>query len=105
MTSLWEIDEKAGSIILESFYNHLRNGEDKDEALRQAKLDYLASARGRNLSPLYWSGLVIMGDTSPVVPAPVHSHIFLMWVGVIMLALAVCVVFRSRKRKRSVYVE
>lgn len=38
----------------------------KDEALCQAKLEYLKQHDGRLLAPQYWAGLVIMGDISPI---------------------------------------
>jgi CHAT domain-containing protein len=66
LTSLWKIDEKSSSEILASFYDNLANGMPKDRALKEAKLTYLSTANGRELSPQYWAGLVIMGDTSPL---------------------------------------
>lgn len=66
LTGLWKIDEKSSAILLESFYKHLRKGMAKDDALRQAKLDYLADQNGRMLAPEYWAGLVIIGDTAPI---------------------------------------
>ncbi|MEO6948245.1 MAG: CHAT domain-containing tetratricopeptide repeat protein [Ginsengibacter sp.] len=66
LTGLWEIDEQASAILLDNFYENLLKGMDKDEALRAAKLTYLETADGRMLSPQYWAGLVIVGDTSPV---------------------------------------
>ena len=66
LTGLWEIDEQASAIIVESFYKQLLLGLPKDEALRNAKLNYLKNAEGRMLAPQYWAGLVIMGDTSPI---------------------------------------
>ena len=66
LTGLWKVDEQASAIILETFYNNLITGLEKDEALRQAKLSYLQNAKGRMLAPQYWAGLVIMGDTSPI---------------------------------------
>ena len=45
----------------------------KDEALRQAKLSYLKEADGRMLAPQYWAGIVIMGDTSPILIQPPSS--------------------------------
>ena len=36
------------------------------EALQKAKLKYLQSANGRMVSPQYWAGLVIMGDTTSI---------------------------------------
>ncbi|HEY0039997.1 MAG TPA: CHAT domain-containing protein, partial [Flavisolibacter sp.] len=66
LTGLWKIDEQASAVLMESFYKNLVAGLPKDEALRQAKLDYLKNADGRALAPQYWAGLVIMGDTSPI---------------------------------------
>lgn len=66
VTGLWMIDEKASTMLMEAFYQYLLKGMDKDEALRQAKLHYLKSAKGRMLAPAYWAGIVLMGDTSPV---------------------------------------
>ena len=66
LTGLWKIDEQASALLLDIFYENLLQGMDKDEALRAAKLSYLDKAEGRMLSPQYWAGLVIVGDTSPV---------------------------------------
>ncbi len=66
MTGLWKLDEQATTMITDYFYDSLKRGLAKDEALRQAKLTYLQSAEGRMLSPAYWAGLVIMGDVEPV---------------------------------------
>lgn len=66
VTGLWKIDEQASSLLLDAFYKNLLAGMDKDDALQKAKLNYLEQAEGRMLTPQYWAGLVIMGDTSPV---------------------------------------
>lgn len=66
LTGLWKIDEQASTILLDLFYENILQGMDKDEALRAAKLSYLEKAEGRMLSPQYWAGLVIVGNTSPI---------------------------------------
>ncbi|RLD57973.1 MAG: hypothetical protein DRJ05_08830, partial [Bacteroidetes bacterium] len=66
LTSLWKIDEKSSAKIVELFYHHLSDGLPKDNALQQAKLEYLISAEGRTLSPRYWAGLILIGDASPI---------------------------------------
>lgn len=66
MTGLWKLDEQASVMITEYFYANLKKGLPKDEALQQAKLTYLQNVEGRMLSPVYWAGLVIMGDMAPV---------------------------------------
>jgi len=66
LTSLWQIDEKSSSEILDLFYRYLAQGEPKDRAIRLAKLDYLDLADGRTLHPQYWAGLILMGDVAPL---------------------------------------
>ncbi len=66
LTSLWEIDEESSAKIVKLFYDNLSDGMPKDEALRKAKLSYIATAEGRTASPQYWAGLVLIGDTSPI---------------------------------------
>lgn len=64
--SLWSIDEKTSSEIIARFYEHLADGMPKHEALREAKLGYLASASDELRQPYYWAGLVLVGDVQPV---------------------------------------
>ncbi len=98
MTALWKIDEQASTIITDLFYKHLQQGLTKDEALRQAKLDYLGTQNGRLLAPHYWAGLVIMGDSSPVVLHPKKS-LPVAWIGAGVVLLALVAVFLRRRRR------
>ena len=66
LTSLWKIDERASAEIIELFYDNIKSGKPKDEALRLAKLDYIKTTDGRTLAPQFWAGLVLMGDTTPI---------------------------------------
>ena len=63
----WKLDDQIGANLVSSYLKHLEKGEDKDDALRNAKLEYLrqvTSEEGYN--PIYWAGLQVMGDVSPV---------------------------------------
>lgn len=66
LTSLWKIDEQSSTQIIKLFYDNLSNGVAKHEALRKAKLDYISTAEGRTVSPQYWAGLILIGDTSAI---------------------------------------
>jgi CHAT domain-containing protein len=89
LTGLWKIDEQASALVMELFYKHLLAGLSKDEALRQAKLDYLQQANGRMLAPQYWAGLILIGDTSPIALEE-HNGLNRRWV-IIAAALLVFV--------------
>lgn len=67
LTSLWKVPDKETSQIMVSFYEYLKEGENKDEALQNAKLDYLKSTTDEVLKhPYYWAGFVLSGDASPI---------------------------------------
>ncbi|MGB8193806.1 MAG: CHAT domain-containing protein, partial [Chitinophagaceae bacterium] len=99
VTGLWKIDEKASTMLMETFYKNLLQGMDKAEALRQAKLNYLSSAQGRMLAPQYWAGLVLMGDPSPVTVKELNTASTWWWIGCgILLVAIVGVVLLKRRR-------
>jgi CHAT domain-containing protein len=66
--SLWKVDDEATAKIMSFFYQHLSEGEAKDEALKNAKLDYLKHTEDDLLKhPYYWSGFVLTGNTDPII--------------------------------------
>jgi len=64
--SLWEVDDKEGTEIIKLFYKYLKSGNNKSEALRKARLNYLGGADMLRAHPYYWSTLVNYGDDSPL---------------------------------------
>ena len=94
LTSLWQIDEQSSAEILDGFYGYLEAGLTKDEALKNAKLNYLKSAEGRTLHPQYWAGLILMGDPSPIElskPFP--------WMWLLVGTIVLCLLFLFLKNK------
>ncbi len=65
--SLWQVSDRQTSELMVKFYENLQKGQDKNEALRNAKLEYLASVHEPELQhPYYWAGFVISGDITPI---------------------------------------
>ncbi|MFK7756275.1 MAG: CHAT domain-containing protein [Flavobacteriales bacterium] len=95
LTSLWKIDEKSNVKIVELFYAELEKGVSKDVALQRAKLAYLNTEEGRTLNPRYWSGLVLMGDTSAM---PLHFTGSIWWILALSLVLVIIIAFLMRKK-------
>ena len=60
--SLWSVDDYSTSEIMIDFYDYLKKGYAKDEALRKAKLDFLTSADKVKKHPFFWAAFVQMGD-------------------------------------------
>ena len=62
--SLWQADDESTAQLMKLFYQNLKAGIGKDEALRQAKLDFLAESD--KPIPHFWAGFVLMGDKGKV---------------------------------------
>lgn len=65
--SLWKLEDRASSDIMDAFYRALQTGNRKSEALRSAKLQFLSQADDFIAQPAYWAGLVQMGNENPVI--------------------------------------
>ena len=63
--SLWQVPDKETSEIMISFYENLKKGQPKDEALTNAKKEFLATNPMKQ-HPFYWAGFVVNGDVSPI---------------------------------------
>ncbi|MBE0641917.1 MAG: CHAT domain-containing protein, partial [Bacteroidales bacterium] len=64
--TLWAIEDRSGSEIMEGFYENLKQGQGKREALRNSKLDYLATSDLLRSHPYFWAAYVTIGDDSPL---------------------------------------
>jgi CHAT domain-containing protein len=64
--SMWEIEDRSGTEIVENFYRHLKKGDTKSTALRKARIDYLKKADMLRSHPYFWSSLVIYGNNAPL---------------------------------------
>jgi CHAT domain-containing protein len=100
LMGLWKIDEKSSSQITEKMVTYLQQGMTGAEALRLAKLEYLSEAPGRTLAPVYWAGLVMMGDASSIQFSTTKSTGVWVWVLVFLALTAGVYGFYRRKADR-----
>ncbi|WOD44153.1 CHAT domain-containing protein [Hwangdonia lutea] len=101
LTSLWKIDEQSSAKIIELFYNNIKNGLPKDKALQQAKLDYIAQAEGRTVTPQYWAGLVLIGDVSPIALQTDSNTIFYWLFAMLGLVLLIVLVRKLKTKNKN----
>ena len=59
--SLWRAQDKSTAMLMKHYYKNLAMGQEKDEALRQAKLAYLAHPMAQK-HPFFWAAFVNIGD-------------------------------------------
>ena len=63
VASLWNIDDEATASIIVQFYDNLRQGMSKAEALQTTQKNWLAeNSQGRYAHPGYWAPFVLVGN-------------------------------------------
>nr|WP_321450842.1 CHAT domain-containing protein [uncultured Carboxylicivirga sp.] len=92
--TLWPVDDQSGAILTELFYTHLKAKEYKDEALRQAKLDFIKNADAIKAHPYYWANYVITGNTCPI-QQKTNSYY---WFYLLILPIALLVTIKLRRK-------
>lgn len=100
LTSLWSVDDCATSKIMTSFHRHLFQGKSKAEAIRAAKLDFLATADKEQSHPYFWAAFVQYGDISPLRNPGLPS--WLIYSALALLVLALLYGFSKRRKKQAV---
>ncbi|SOD98431.1 CHAT domain-containing protein [Spirosoma fluviale] len=98
LTTLWSVQNEATYQLTDLFYAYLDQGLPKDVALQRAKQDWLSTAEGEDQLPNYWAGLIIVGDSRPLVHLSYSP-----WVGIlsllVMIGLGGIWFWRQRERR------
>ena len=66
LMSLWKVNDQTATALMDNFYQHLLDGESIDEALRQAKLNYLNQSDELTSDPKIWAPLIAYGNLDSV---------------------------------------
>jgi hypothetical protein len=97
--TMWSVEDQSSVYIVENFYKYLGEGMPKDEALRQAKLDFLAQGDPLRSHPFYWAAYVNIGDNSPITFAT--NLLPYSIAGTSAISLIVLVLFLRRRKKKN----
>ncbi|MCB0533454.1 MAG: CHAT domain-containing protein [Lewinellaceae bacterium] len=92
--SLWEVRDDATAELMQVFLENIRHGQEKDEALTNAKRSYLQTTG--DAFPYYWAGFVLTGKASPVQLPGAWWQGPAGWVLLLVVLLLVALFFRSR---------
>lgn len=93
--SMWEIEDKSGTEIINRFYENLKKGNTKSKALRKSRSDYLKNATQLKSHPYFWATLIIYGDNSPVYPP--FRMILVMSFLILLAGITVSIYFWKRR--------
>jgi len=63
VSTLWKVNDKSTMQIMDLFYSALKDGKPKNEALHEAKLNWLRTSHSYAKHPFFWAGFVLYGDT------------------------------------------
>jgi len=64
--SLWSLPDVQTSKIEYAFFENLKSGLRKDEALQMAKISYLDNAPAAYQHPFYWGGIIPIGNMDAI---------------------------------------
>ncbi len=93
--TLWPMEDISSSRIIIEYYEHLSKGQSKTEALRKAKIEYLASTPNSFTHPHYWAGFQVIGDPYPIVN---QQRVIKTFIGIFAFLLLIVVIRRGRAR-------
>jgi CHAT domain-containing protein len=102
ITTLWQIDNQSTYTLSELFFKHLQKGLATDEALQQAKLEFLRTQDVQYTLPYYWGGSVLVGKSHVLRDEPFNARI---WFSLLagLVTLSVLIVLLKRKKFKSTY--
>ncbi len=98
--SLWKLDDKTSAKVMSSFYKHLSEAEPIDQALKQAKLDYLASAKEFKSHPSYWAAFLPVGETRPLAIKKPNVWRWVLGFGIVILIVSLFLGSYRRRGRR-----
>lgn len=99
VVSLWSVNDQSTAIIMQDFYKNLIKNMSKDEALRQAKLDYIQRANGVAAHPAFWSPFIQLGNSETITIQTKSNPIYwIIGVGSILILLLGFYIIQKRKK-------
>lgn len=66
LASNWSVDDRAAALIMQRFYELLKEGVAKDRALQRALQHYLEKASPEHTTPYYWANWHFYGNAAPL---------------------------------------
>lgn len=71
--TLWELNDETSVEVIQSFYAGLAQGLTKDEAMQNAKIQYLNNNKGFTAHPFFWASMICIGNQQAI-PLAQKSH-------------------------------
>jgi len=99
--SLWEAEDASTATVVTNFFERLKYGAQKSDALREAALHYLSIEQSEvRCHPYFWANLVLTGNDAALVFSEQH-YTGGQLAGLVALLLAITGLFYSKASKIS----
>lgn len=95
LLSRWKISDETTPLIMEQFYENLKSGMSKGQALQQAKVHYLDNSSQLQSAPYYWGSFYILGDESSIEMNSTPNYFLI--VTILLVILLVLYILRKRR--------
>jgi len=100
ITSLWLANDESTSTIMQDFYKYSAEGMTKNEALKNAKLNYLQQADPLTAHPYFWANLVAVGDMSPLRKDKLYPSWSVAFLTILLAIIALFLVKKHYKKAK-----
>lgn len=95
--TLWSVDDRSTSTLMQIFYEQLDQGKDKSTAMREAKMQYLAANTDRQAHPFFWAGPIVIGND-----APIHMNSQRWMWGAVSIVLIFLIIWMGYRRQQAI---
>jgi len=100
--SKWPVSDWSTEVLMKAFYENLKTGMPKDEALQQEKVKFLEEYRERPkiLAPFFWGGFVLSGNSGAIEALKGEAVNYTFYMGIaggVLLLILILLFFRKRK--------
>lgn len=98
ITTLWSVENQPTYQLTELFYRYLADGLPKDEALQQAKKEFIQQGSRADQLPNHWAGFLLIGNAEPLKQEKSLQNWGLLFAVLVLLAAIVWLVQSRQKR-------
>lgn len=98
VVSLWQVPDKETSHLMALYYQFLKKGKSKSEALALAKSTFIKN-NPLKIHPYYWSGFILTGNDEAIV----QNYNWLYYV-LTSIALVVLIFFIAKRKKKKLFI-
>jgi hypothetical protein len=106
ITTLWNISDEASVKLVNDFYRNLKKGLPKDQALRQAQLNFIQHQKEikqkTNAHPFYWAAFIPIGEMDAMQKtSSLYKPMFIIGAFMFILCIGIYFWFRKKGSKKS----